>query len=317
MKDSKGVKECSLWFGTQTPGVWKISIKGGTLFAMLEERLKNHVRVLSYEIGERNYIIYNALERSASYIKKTFESYDYRPVEQTYSVGDRVYRNIIATKVGKYENSIIVCAHYDSVSHYPGADDNASGVSGMLELSRLFSQETPKKTIKFIAFTNEEPPWFRTRYMGSYVYAREAKNKKEKIEEVLCLESIGFYSNKEGSQSYPLLLYPFYPKRGNFIAVVSNLFSIGLVRKIVEEFKKHSSFPIEHLSAPVLLFPEIGLSDNWSFWQFDYKAVMITDTAFYRNPYYHTPKDTYNRLDYKSMAEVVRGLYRVLLKLSN
>ncbi len=165
---------------------------------MLEERIKSHVKILSFEIGERNGIYkYSNLQAAADYVKKEFESYGYLPQEQIYEVDNKKYRNIIATKEGKSKRLIIVCAHYDSALGSPGADDNASGVAGILELARLLFHFETKKTLKFIAFTNEEPPWFMTSNMGSFVYANEAKKNREDIEGVLCFESIGYYSDSK------------------------------------------------------------------------------------------------------------------------
>ncbi|MDP2943678.1 MAG: M20/M25/M40 family metallo-hydrolase, partial [Candidatus Omnitrophota bacterium] len=284
-----------------------------------EENLKRHVMALARDIGERNFIQYQNLERAANYIKQEFKKFGDEPTEQVYTLEGKTFRNIIATKKGKapLDEVIIICAHYDSVVGSPGADDNASGIAGLLELARILSQEELNRTIKFIAFTNEEPPFFMTRDMGSFRYAQEAKKKGEDILGVLCLESIGYYSDKKGSQSYPLGFRFFYPDKGNFIAVVSNFGSADFLRKIVREFRKQSNFPIEFLTAPMFLAPAISFSDHWSFWKFGYKAVMVTDSAFYRTPYYHTPEDTFEKLNYASMAELVKALYRVLLELGN
>jgi Zn-dependent M28 family amino/carboxypeptidase len=282
-----------------------------------EESIRNHIKFLSVDLGERNYIQYQNLERAANYIKEEFKSYGYALEEQVYGMSAQSYRNIIATKIGKDKKDkiIIVCAHYDSVFGSPGADDNASGVAGLLELAQLLCKDELNKTVKFIAFTNEEPPLFMTDEMGSFIYAKEAKSKGEDIEATLCLESIGFYSDKKKSQSYPLGLGHFYPDKGNFIAVASNFASTALLKRIVKEFKKASGFPVEYLVAPVFFAPAISFSDNWSFWKFGYKAVMITDTAFYRNPYYHTPQDSYEKLNYEYLSRVIEGLYGVLLEL--
>lgn len=281
------------------------------------ENLKKHIKVLSSEIGERNFIQYQNLERAASYIKQEFKNYGYDPQEQVYYLEDKPFRNIIAVKNGKAKDGkiIIVCAHYDSVIGSPGADDNASGVAGLLELSRLLSKDIPEKTIKFIAFTNEEPPFFMTGNMGSFRYAEETKKNKNNILGMLCLESIGYYSSEDESQSYPLFFSFFYPDKGNFIAVVSDFHSRHLSKKIVKEFKKKSDFPIERHTGFSFIAPGISFSDQWSFWKFNYKAVMITDTAFYRTPYYHTLADTSEKINYQSLSEVVKGLYQVLLEL--
>lgn len=278
------------------------------------ENLKRHTVILSKDIGERNFMQYQNLERAAGYIKQEFKNYGYQPQEQVYDLAGKTFRNIIAIKRGKVlaNKIIVVCAHYDSVVGSPGADDNASGVAGLLELARLLSKEELKKTVKFIAFTNEEPPFYLTKDMGSFHYAQEAKRKSEDIEAVFCLESIGYYSDKRKSQGYPFGLSLFYPDRANFIAVAGNLTSCFLVKRIVKDFRKHSGFSIEYLVAPIFLAPAISFSDHASFWKFGYRATMITDTAFYRNSYYHTGQDTPEKLNYEYMAQVIDGLYKVI-----
>lgn len=285
---------------------------------MEEEKIRKHIQVLAKDIGERNSFQYQNLEKAADYIKEEFKSYGYQPQEQVYRIGEQSYCNIIATKPGKDKKDkiIIVCSHYDSVWGSPGADDNASGVAGLLELARLLYKNNLDKTVKFIAFTNEEPPMFMSHAMGSFQYAQEAKRRGEDIEAVLCLESIGFYSEKRKSQSYPFGLASFYPDKGNFISIVSNFNSRHLLKRIVKEFKQVSNFPLEYLVAPIFFAPAISFSDNWSFWRFGYKSVMITDTAFYRNPFYHTQDDTADKLNYQSISSVVEGLYNVILKLA-
>lgn len=282
-----------------------------------DEIIRKHVKVLAQDIGERNYIQYGKLEDAANYIKEVFRSYGYEPEEQIYYIGNGTFRNIIVTKDGKKKKDkvIIICAHYDSVWGSPGADDNASGVAGLLELARLIYKDNLNKTVKFIATTCEEPPFFMSQDMGSLHYAARAKKNKEDIEAVLCLESIGFYSDKKKSQGYPLGLSPFYPDKGNFIGLASNMSSGRLLKKIATEFRRASDFPLEYLIAPIFFAQAISFSDNWSFWRFGYKAVMVTDTAFYRNPYYHTQEDTPEKLNYQSIAEVIKGLYSVLLSL--
>lgn len=285
----------------------------------VEENIKRHIKILSSDIGERNFIQYKNLEDAADYISKEFKNYGFGLQEQVYILEGRSFRNIIAVKEGKVEPSkiIIVCAHYDSCFGSPGADDNASALAGLLELARLLYNNNLNKTVQFIAFTNEEPPFFMTADMGSLRYAKEAKRKGLDIEAVICLESIGYYREEKGSQTYPFGLGLFYPDRGNFISVVSNFSSRPLLKKVIKEFKSKSNFPLEYLVAPVFFAPAISFSDHSSFWKQGYKAVMVTDTAFYRNPFYHTQEDTYEKLNYGYISKVIKGLYYVLLKLIN
>jgi Zn-dependent M28 family amino/carboxypeptidase len=234
-----------------------------------------------------------------------------------YTLGGRVFRNIIVDKPGQSspEETIIMGAHYDTCFN-PGADDNASGVAGVLELARLLKGEVLKRNVKFIAFTNEEPPFFLTDAMGSRVYAQAAKRDNEKIKAAVILEMIGYYSEGRNSQRYLTLLGPFYPHRGNFLAVIGNFPSRHLVAKMGKYFKQASSFPVESLIAPSCL-SGVYFSDHWSFWKEGYPAVMITDTAFLRNPHYHHDSDLPETLDYEKMSLAVHGLKEAIVRMAN
>lgn len=278
----------------------------------LPQRLKSHVYKLAYEIGDRSIFKYEKLNEAARYIAQQFSSFGYSVEFQEYSVSGKVSRNIIATKKGgqRQKEIIIVAAHYDTCFN-PGADDNASGISCLLELARFASDKQTNRSIKFIAFVNEEPPFFKTEDMGSRRYVKAAKIRKEDIKGAIILETIGYYSDKPFSQSYPLLFGLFYPNKASFIAVVGNFSSRKFVRKIVSSFKKKIAFPIESV-VTFGFIPGVDFSDNWSFWKEKYPAVMITDTAFYRNPNYHTNHDTYDTLNYQNMAAVTEGFGAVL-----
>ena len=190
----------------------------------------------------------------------------------------------------------------------PGADDNASGIAGLLELARLFADEAPEKTIQFVAFTLEEPPLFRSKYMGSYVYAQSLHQNGKDIEGMICLEMIGYFTDEPGSQVFPLPFFRWiYPTVGNFITLVGNLQSKSFLKRVEQGFKDGSNLPVETL-ATVSFVPGVDFSDHRSFWKFGYNAVMVTDTAFYRNPQYHGMGDMPEILDYERMAEVVLGL---------
>ena len=282
----------------------------------LEKNLQEHVRVLSSEIGERNMGRYENLQSAARYIEGVLKRYGHAVQSQPYRVEGREVRNIIVTLPGNRlaDKTIVVGAHYDSVEGSPGADDNASGVAGVLELTRLFSGQAVSKTIKLIAFVNEEAPYFLRWQMGSQHYVRRAREQNEEIEAMMSLEMIGYYTDRKHSQYYPLGLRFFYPDTGNFIGVVGHLKFLGVYRKIKNALQKHSSVPVESL-AGVGWIPGVDLSDHASFWREGYPAVMITDTAFYRNPNYHAPSDTYETLNYQRMAEVVKGLYHTLISL--
>lgn len=282
----------------------------------LSKQLKEHVYRLSHEIGERSLFKYEKLNEAAEYIINQFSSFGYNVEFQDYVLWNRTSRNIIATKTGteKPEHIIIIGAHYDTCFN-PGADDNASAVAGLLELARLLYAKETNCTIRFIAFTNEEPPIFKTDNMGSRVYAKQVRVNGENIKAVLILEMIGYYTDKPHSQKYPPILGIFYPNKGNYIMVVGNFTSRKLVKKVTAAFKNKSRFPVESLVASGIV-PGVDFSDHWSFWKEGYSAVMITDTAFYRYPHYHSNSDTYEKLDYGSMSEVVRGFEEVLIEIT-
>ncbi len=210
---------------------------------------------------------------------------------------------------------VLAGAHYDTVPGSPGADDNASGVAAVLELARLLRDSRPARTIRLVAFVNEEPPFFFWGEMGSRVYARAARRRGDDIRVMLSLEMLGCYSDEPESQGYPPLLKYFYPERGDYIAFVSNLRSRHALRNAFDAFRAASRFPAEKLAAPALV-PGVGWSDQLSFWREGYPAAMVTDTAFHRYRHYHQPTDTPEKLDYARMAQVVEGLARTLERLA-
>lgn len=281
----------------------------------LIERLKRHVYKLSAEIGDRSVFRYEQLQQAQKYITSEFRSLGYRVELQEYKVYGKSVHNIIAVKKGttNSEELIVVGAHYDTCFN-PGADDNASGIAGLIELAEILSKKKTNINIEFVAFVNEEPPFFKTDDMGSLVYAKWAKKENKKIKAAVILEMIGYYINEPNSQKYPPLFGLFYPNKGNFIAVVGNFKSKWLTKEVTSSFKKHSSFPIEAISTFEFI-SGIDFSDHWAFWQQGYPAVMITDTSFYRYAHYHEKSDTHDKLNYEAIAEVVKGLSGVLLEI--
>jgi Zn-dependent M28 family amino/carboxypeptidase len=269
--------------------------------------------MLAGTIGERNVWRYEALRRAASYIGDRFAAAGYEPSIQSYDVHKVPVENIEAVLTGTpdADDVVVVGAHYDSVSDCPGANDNATGIAATLELARRFAQSPRAKTIRFVAFVNEEPPFFQTPQMGSVVYARAAKARGEKIVAMLSLETMGYYSDERGSQQYPPPLNLVFPDTGNFIGFVSNLASARLLRSAVRAFKARTPFPIQSAPAPESL-AGVGWSDQWAFWQAGYPAIMVTDTAPYRYPWYHTAEDTPDKIDFAKLAQVVDGLEHVV-----
>jgi Zn-dependent M28 family amino/carboxypeptidase len=207
----------------------------------------------------------------------------------------------------------VVGAHYDTVPGSPGADDNASAVAALIELAGMLGKEN--LPIRFAAFANEELPYFMGPDMGSWVSAKRSRERGEKLRGMLSLEMLGYYSDRPGSQRYPAPLGLFYPDRGNYIAFVGDLGAFGLVRRSVAAFRKHSSFPSQWLAGPASI-PGVTHSDHWSFRNLGYPAIMVTDTAYNRNPNYHLASDTPDTLDYERMARVTLGLAGVLRELA-
>ncbi|MGC4073129.1 MAG: M20/M25/M40 family metallo-hydrolase [Nibricoccus sp.] len=241
----------------------------------------------------------------------------YTVQRQEYPVGGVVCANLVVERTGTKSPAevVVIGAHYDSVPQTPGADDNASGVAALLALAEKWSKAAPERTVRFVAFTNEEPIYFQTELMGSRVYAKACKARGDRIAAMLSLETMGYFSDEKGSQKYPFPLSLVYPSRGNFIAVVGNRESKALVKRVRKTFERAKVIPVESASLPGGL-QGVGWSDHWSFWQEGYPAVMITDTAPFRNPNYHKPTDTVPTLDYVRLGAAVRGLETVLSDLS-
>ncbi len=279
--------------------------------------LRRHVGVLAGDIGERNVWRPEALRAAADYIRGEFAALGYAVAVQSYRVEGQDCENLEVVIPGSEHADEIVLAgaHYDTVPGSPGADDNASGVAGVIEIARLLQGARPARTVKLVAFVNEEPPFFFFGEMGSKVYAKAARRRGDDIRVMLSLEMLGCYSDVRGSQSYPPLLRWFYPDRGNFISFVSNLRSRRALREVVAAFRAHSDFPEQHIACPAFV-PGVAWSDQLSFWREGYAAVMVTDTAFYRYPYYHSAMDTPEKIRYAEMARVVEGLAQAVAALA-
>jgi hypothetical protein len=285
---------------------------------LLADELHRDVAQLAGEIGERNVLRRpRELAQAAAYIEAEFQAAGYDVKRQDYEVFGSTCSNLEAETPGaaRPDELVIIGAHYDSVVGTAGANDNASGVAALLALARRFSNRKSDRTIRFVAFVNEEPPYFQTEEMGSRVYARRCRGRGEKVVAMLSLETIGYYNDARGSQRYPPPFSLFYPSTGNFIGVVGNVKSRDLVRRVVGTFRESEPFPCEGGALPAVV-PGIGLSDHWSFWQEGYPAAMVTDTAMFRYPHYHQPQDTIEKVDFDRTARVVRGLQAVLTALA-
>ena len=283
---------------------------------LLRDELVRDVEKLAGEIGEKSVWQYKNLTAAADFIESSLIEAGCRPSRQNYQVEGKTCWNIEVEIAGtKHSEQIVVIgAHYDSVYGSPGANDNISAVAAALALARRFSGKTPTVTLRFVFFVNEEPPFYHTDQMGSVVYAKSCRAKGDYIIAMLCLESIGYYCEQPNSQKYPFPFSLMYPSTGNFIGFVSNLFSRKILRKVVASFRKNCKFPSQSGAVPEMV-PGINWSDHWSFWRQGYPAIMITDTAPFRYPYYHTPQDTADIIDYDRLSRVVCGLGAVIAEL--
>jgi hypothetical protein len=228
----------------------------------------------------------------------------------------RTCHNIEAEIRGARPEIVVIGAHYDSVFGSPGANDNGSGVAALLALARRFAGKPTGQTLRFVAFANEEPPYFQTEQMGSLVYARQCKARGDQISAMISLETMGYFSDAPGSQTYPSLgIRPFYPSTGNFIGFVGNIRSRALLHRAILLFRQQAKLPSEGGALPSFL-PGVGWSDQWAFWQCGYPAFMITDTAPFRYPHYHEATDTPDKLDYDRFALVVSGVEKMIAELA-
>jgi len=281
------------------------------------EKLRRHVEVLSVEFAPRNYKRIQNLNQCADYIADHFAQAGATVSNQTFAVNGRSYRNVIASFGDKSEPQIVVGAHYDSCQDTPGADDNASGVAGLLELAYLLGQTNLNQHVQLVAYTLEEPPFFRTGNMGSARHASSLRRENVEVEAMICLEMIGYFSDVEKSQRYPsTLLKLFYPNVGNYISVVGSTGDRALLREVKISMRSATDLPV-HAMCASKGFPGLDFSDHRNYWNHGYKAVMVTDTAFMRNRHYHALTDTADRLDYNRMSNVVLGVYEAVVRLAN
>lgn len=283
----------------------------------LAVELRRHVQALAGDIGERNEAHPAELARAADYVARDLGAWT-TVARLGYRDGPARLENIEGTIAGSNPRApvVVLGAHYDSVEGSPGANDNATGVAAMLVLARHFARRHPVSTIRFVAFPNEEPPYFQRSSMGSLVYARRCRQRGDDIGAMLSLETMGYFDDGAGSQHYPLPgIGLAYPDRGDFIAVVGNLGSRALVRRVVGDFRSSARFPSDGAALPGAV-PGVGWSDHWSFWQAGYPGAMLTDTAPFRYPHYHEATDTPDMVDYARLARVVRGVAHVVESLA-
>ena len=309
-----------IWFVTGMPGSsWSGSLPPLTeKEQLIHDNLKRHVTELAGHIGERNVWRPGSMAAAAGYIRAAFEAVGYEVNTQSFTSRGETVSNLEVVLSGHSaaDEIIVVGTHYDSVADSPGADDNASGVAALLELARLLSGTALPRTVRMVAFANEEAPFFYGDEMGSNLYATHAQAQGEHIEAMLSLETIGYYTDQPGSQRYPFPFSLFYPDTGNFIGFVGNFSSRSLVREAIGAFRATTAFPSEGVAAPSGV-EGIHWSDHWSFWQAGYPAIMVTDTALFRYPHYHATTDAPAQLDYTGFARVTGGLAEVVRVLAS
>src|SRR5215475_8234691 len=279
-------------------------------------KLETHVRTLSQSFVPRDESHLDNLDRCADYIRGEFERANAQVSEQPFTVDGKTYRNVIADFGPETKEMVVVGAHYDTAGPLPGADDNASGVAGLLELARLLGNGQLPMRVELVAYTLEEPPYFRSEQMGSSMHAKALKQEGAVVRVMFSLEMIGYFSDAPDSQRFPSSAFSlFYPTEGNFISVVGKIGDGMLVRRIKKAMTGATILPVYSINAPRLI-PGVDLSDHLSYWRAGYPAVMITDTAFYRNANYHTLDDTSERLDYRRMGQAVEGVYAAVIDMT-
>lgn len=278
--------------------------------------LEAHVRMLSVTLAPRDHESVRNLNSVAAYIGRQFTAAGGRAGEQVFHVDQLAYRNVTVQFGPESGERIVVGAHYDAADRLPGADDNASGVAGLIELARILGRSPPSIRVELVAYTLEEPPHYGTANMGSAIHAAALKQAGEAVRAMISLEMIGFFRDAEGSQGYPVTgLSLLYPSQGNFISIVGDYGSVGTVRTMKAAMIRAASLPVKSMNGPAFV-PGVGaLSDHMNYRLEGYRAVMVTDTAFFRNPNYHLASDTADTLDYKRMAQVVQGVYAAVIAL--
>lgn len=285
----------------------------------LAQRIAADVDVLADEIGPRNRMMRSGYDRAADHIEHRLRGAGLEPRRIACPPGNpQATPGIIEVElrgVVEPEKIVVVGAHYDSFDASPGANDNASGVAAVLALAERFAAarvgDAPDRTLRLVFFPDEEPPHFQTDEMGSLVYAKACRAADDEVIAMFSIETVGYYAEQPGTQAYPKPFSAFYPDTGNFIGFVGNVRSRGVLREAVAAFRGSTEFPSEGAALPGTI-PGVGWSDQWSFWQAGYPGLMITDTAPFRYPYYHTVEDTPKHVDCERVARVVAGVERVI-----
>lgn len=288
---------------------------GGAMIVSDTTTIKSHLTVLTKTKGFRTYTNIDLLNKTADYIQTVFSGYSDSVSIQEYSVNGQTYKNVICSFGTENKKRIIVGAHYDVCGNQEGADDNASGVVGLLELARQLKDQKLTYRIDLVAYTLEEPPFFRSEYMGSYIHAKSLVDNQTEVYGMISLEMIGFFKDEKKTQSYPLgILSLFYGNRGNYITLVKKFGTSKFTRKIGRKYKSSKAIKTKKFTGPKAL-AGVDFSDHLNYWKFGFNALMITDTSFLRNKNYHQPTDTMETLDINRMAKVIDGVLITLTSL--
>ena len=305
-----------VWMPGRSPRGLPVSLSGQEEETL--QALQHDLKVLAHDIGERHVPRRHAqLIEAAEFLERQLQEAGYEVRRQEIDLGEHVVWNVDVQCIGRSRPGeiLVVGAHYDTVPGSPGANDNGSAVVANLALARAFSQLAPERTVRFAFFVNEERPYYMTEAMGSLCYAQECRARNENLVGMLCLETIGCYAEEPLSQRYPVnFLRRIYPTAGDFVAVVGNVRSRHFVRDVIRGLRR-VDFPSEGMAAPRWL-KDIFRSDHASFWLCGYPAAMVTDTANFRYPYYHTAEDTIDKINYVALARVVTGLEESILQLA-
>jgi Peptidase family M28 len=279
----------------------------------LKDRLKIDVETLAVQIGRRNAGNYQNLVAAKDFFNRELVRAGYQVREQQYTVESKTFSNLEVEILGssRADEILVIGGHYDSALTSPGANDNATGAAAVLALAREFVGTKPLRTLRFVAFTNQEPPFLQTENMGSLVYAQAAKQRGETIVGMFNLETLGYFTDRANTQNYPPPLNLLYPDRGNFISFISNIDSRELLRNTIRSFRAQAQFPAEGVALPSAI-GWVGSFDSWSFWQQGYQAVTITDTASIRDPHYDTDEDTVDKIDFERLSRVTYGISKLI-----
>lgn len=275
-------------------------------------KIREHLEFLTKADQFRNFRNVERLDSVAAYIYREFDQYADTTFYQEYEVNGSIYRNVVCSFGAYHDDRVVVGAHYDVCGDQEGADDNATGVAGLLELARLLEGDTLMERIDLVAYSLEEPPFFRTEQMGSYIHAKSLVDDGIDVIGMVCLEMIGYFDDDKGSQEYPVGgMKSVYGTKGDYIALVSQMGPGRFVQQFNKDFKNTNRIRTKEIAAPKSM-TGIDFSDHLNYWKFGFSALMITDTAFFRNKHYHEKSDTMEKLDLARMADVIDAVYLTL-----